>query len=103
MDVSRCEAAELTSKEKINTCHLTSCWKETLVCIKRPRSDTNERGEHEVTVTSKLHAQAERTNKQIRLHPLEAKPKTQTLRMVLKHGGVTDESGRDRGLGGSAG
>ena len=39
--------------------------------------------------------QAERTNKQERLHPREAKKKTQTQRMVLKHGGVTDESGRD--------
>ena len=37
----------------------------TMVCIKRPRSDTNVRGEYEVVskaVTSKLHAQAERTN-----------------------------------------
>ena len=55
----------------------------TLVCIKIPRSDTNERGEYQVTVTSELHAQAERTNKQERLHPLEAKTKTQTQRMVL--------------------
>ena len=37
---------------------------------------------------------AERTNKQKRLHPFEAKTKTQTQRVVLKHGGVTDESGR---------
>ena len=35
------------------------------------RSDTNEVGEYEVTVTSELHAQAERTKKQKRggLHP----------------------------------
>ena len=34
--------------------------------IKIQRSDTNEVGEYEVTVTSKLHAQAERTKKQNR-------------------------------------
>ena len=33
----------------------------TMVCIKRPRCDTNEGCETEVTVTSELHAQAERT------------------------------------------
>ena len=41
----------------------------TLLCmaryfIKIPRSDTNEVGEFEVTVTSELHARAERTKKQ---------------------------------------
>ena len=40
------------------------------------------------------HAQAERlaerANKQSRLHALEAKTKTPTQGMVLKHGGVTD-------------
>ena len=41
-----------------------------------------------MTVTSGLHAQAERTNKQISLHPLEAKTKAQ--RVVSKHEGVTD-------------
>ena len=33
----------------------------TLVCIRIPRSDTNEVGEYDVTVTSELHAQADRT------------------------------------------
>ena len=37
-----------------------------MVCIKIPRRDTNEVGEYEVTVTSELHAQAERTKKQKR-------------------------------------
>ena len=47
----------------------------------------------------KQHAQAERTNKQKRLHPVEAKTKTQTQRVVSKRGGVTDETGQDHGLG----
>ena len=34
--------------------------------LKIPQIDTNEVGEYEVTVTSKLHAQAERTKKQKR-------------------------------------
>ena len=34
--------------------------------LKIPRSDTNEVGEYEVTVTSELYAQAERTKKQKR-------------------------------------
>ena len=34
-----------------------------MVCITIPRSDTNEVGEYEVTVTSELHAQGERTKK----------------------------------------
>ena len=37
-----------------------------MVCVKIPRSDTNEVGEYGVTVTSELHAQAERTKKQKR-------------------------------------
>ena len=37
-----------------------------MVCVKVPRSDTNEVGEYGVTVTSELHAQAERTKKQKR-------------------------------------
>ena len=47
----------------------------------------------------KQHAQAERTNKQKRLHPVEPKTKTQTQRVVFKRGGVTDETGQDHGLG----
>ena len=47
----------------------------------------------------KQHAQAERTNKQKRLHPVEAKTKTKTQRVVSKRGGVTDETGQDHGLG----
>ena len=70
-----------------------------MVCIKIPRSNTNAGCEYEVTETSEQHTQAERTKKQKRLHPLEAKTKTQTQRMVLKHEGVTDVTGRDRGLG----
>ena len=31
-----------------------------MVCVNIPRSDTNEVGEYGVTVTSELHAQAER-------------------------------------------
>ena len=66
--------------------------RETLVCIKRPRDDVSsarerwvllkiprgdidEVGEDEVTVTSGLHTQAERTNKQTEergLHPMWA-------------------------------
>ena len=34
-----------------------------MVCIKIPQSDTNAVGEYEVTVTSELHAEAERTKK----------------------------------------
>ena len=56
-----------------------------------------------MTVTSELHAQAERTKKQKReerLHPVEsAKNKDPEQRMVLKHGGaplVADESGFGR-------
>ena len=30
---------------------------------------------------------------------METKTKTQTQSMELKHGGMTDESGQDRGLG----
>ena len=37
-----------------------------LVCVKILRNDTNEVGECEVTVTSELHAHAERTEKQKR-------------------------------------
>ena len=43
--------------------------------LKIPQGDINGVGEDEVTVTSGLHAQAERTNKQIEergLHPVEA-------------------------------
>ena len=51
--------------------------------------------EYEVTVTSWSHTHkqsgsAERSNKQSRLHALEARTKTPTQGMVLKHGGVTD-------------
>ena len=62
------------------------------ILFKVPRSDTQTGGgEYEVTVTSESHnhkirkdkqtdkapsTQAERTNKKIRLHPLEAKTKT---------------------------
>ena len=53
-------------------------------------------GEYEVTVTSELHAQAERTKKQNRLHSMGAKTKTQAQRMVTDHGGVTNETGIDR-------
>ena len=38
----------------------------TIVCIKILRSDTNKAGEYEVTVTSELHASAERTKEQKR-------------------------------------
>ena len=48
---------------------VTKCCERSLVCIKIPRSDTNEVGELEVTVTSELHA---RTKKQER----EEKPAT---------------------------
>ena len=39
--------------------------RETLVCIKRPRCDTNGGSETEVTVTSKQHAQRDRGDKPI--------------------------------------
>ena len=38
-------------------------------------------------------------NRKEMLHTLEAKTKTRTQSLGLKHGGVTDESGQDRGLG----
>ena len=42
-------------------------WRENDGCTKMPRSDTNEEvGEYEVTVTSELHAQADRAKKQKR-------------------------------------
>ena len=53
-----------------------------MVCIKIPRCDTNEGGAIEVTVTSELHVQAERAQKQKReekrkLHPVEAQAETE--------------------------
>ena len=55
---------------------------------KRPRGDTNEVGEKkdEVTVTSGLHAQAERTKKQTEkreLHPVEAQTKIRSRSQVM--------------------
>ena len=51
-----------------------------------------------MTVTSELNPQGERTNKQKRLHPLEARAtnQTQTQRIVIKHGCVTHEIGCGR-------
>ena len=50
--------------------------------LKIPRGDANGVGEDELTVTSGLHAQAERTKKQAKrreLHPVEAQTKVRTL------------------------
>ena len=58
--------------------------------LRVPRSDTNEVGEYEVSVTAELHGQAERTKKEKReeKHPVEAQTKTQNQRIVLKHVGA---------------
>ena len=60
------------------------------VLLKIPRGDINGVGEDEVTVTSWLHAQAERANKQTEkrgLHPVEAQAKIRSQVMLLNHGG----------------
>ena len=85
------------SEEARNHVHLLVSCERMLVYVKVQRSETNG-CEDEVTVTSERHAQAERTNEQKRLHPFQAKTKTRTQSMVLKHGGVTDESGCGCGL-----
>ena len=57
--------------------------------LKIPRGDTNGVGEDEVIVTSGLHAQAERTKKQIEereLHSVEAQTKIRSQVMLLNHG-----------------
>ena len=53
-----------------------------------PRDDINGEGEDEVTVTSGLHAQAERTNRQTEergLHPVEVSTKIQS-QVMFTHG-----------------
>ena len=65
-----------------------------MVCIKIPRRDTNEVGEYEVTVTSELHAQAERTKKQKREDKAASSggsdkdPEPGHRMMVLEQGGA---------------
>ena len=64
----------------------------------RRKTDANkgcDLGDLEVTVTSELHAQAERSKKGQRnrnekrsLHPVVAQGKTQDRKMVLRHGGT---------------
>ena len=61
------------------------------VLLKIPRGDINGVGEDEVSVTSGLHAQAERTNRQTeerRLHPVEISTKIRSQDMLLTHGGA---------------
>ena len=69
--------------------------------LKMLRSDTNEVGEFEVTVTSELHAQREQRSRKDkrRLHPLEAQTQTQNRRVVLKHGGAARVAEQDPTLG----
>ena len=63
-----------------------------MVCIKPQRSDTNEVDEYELTVTSELHAQAERAKKQKRgggatwPHPVEVQTKVQNRVDLLNDG-----------------
>ena len=68
-------------------------------CIKIiPRGDTGGGCEYEVTITSyTLRQKGQRDRKVIKkAASLEAETKTQAQRMVLKHGGVTGESGCGR-------
>ena len=54
--------------------------------VKIPRGDTNGVGADEVTVTSGVHAQAERTKKQTErreLHPVEAQTKVRSQVVLL--------------------
>ena len=69
--------------------------------LKMLRSDTNEVGEFEVTVTSEQHAQREQRSRKDkrRLHPLEAQTQTQNRRVVLKHGGAARVAEQDPTLG----
>ena len=61
-------------------------------------------GEDEVTLTSGLHAQAERTKKQERgegatwPYPVEVQTKVQNRVLVLNHGGDRPARGRGRAL-----
>ena len=64
----------------------------TMVCVKRPRCDTNGGSEIEVTVTSEQHTHKQKEQRhrkeKRRLHPVGAQRKTQNRKMVLRHGGV---------------
>ena len=58
--------------------------------LKRPRCDTNEGSETEVTVISDTHKQKEQRNRKekTRRHLVRAQAKTQNRETVLRHGGA---------------
>ena len=88
--MSAVHSAQL-SEEARNHVHLLVSCERKLVYVKVQRSEKNG-CEDEVTVTS--HKQRGQMNRKGCVHfRLRPKTKTRTQSMVLKHGGVTDESG----------
>ena len=71
----------------LNSCLREKRW----FVLKIPRGDTNGVGEHEMTVTSGLHAKAARINKQkiwegaTWPYPVEVQTKVQNRAMLLNH------------------
>ena len=69
--------------------------------LKRPRCETNEGSETEVTVTSKRHAQAEespgRAKKWKREEEAASNYETQDRKTVLRHGGALPREAESEG------